>query len=310
MAYPYQLTQQRNNGPRTERTYEFTAQVPRPAQSMPKGKKDAKKGMQKKNARPMPNAKAPSTYQQGYYTQSPAMMNPSVEPSVKRRQIMSSNENEKTYEFEITMPRPAVNVQRKTARRQAGVQSHAGHYVLNKNGRRVYAHTEAQYLAIKKERDEAMRREHKRMLEEAAAARAESSIRTIASKNKSPIPKAFFIGATICTLLFMYIIYNMVYINERTREITDLEKELNSLTVLRKELEDELEKKNDLVFIEDYAVNRLGMVKTDRLSRQYISIENEDRIELLNEQDVDDTPAESVISKIKDKLNELWEYVN
>jgi hypothetical protein len=102
----------------------------------------------------------------------------------------------------------------------------------------------------------------------------------------------------------------MVYINERTREITDLEKELNTLTVHHKELEDELEKKNDLVFIEDYAVNRLGMVKTDRLSRQYISIENEDKIEILNEENVDDTPAKTILNKIKDRLDELWEYIN
>jgi len=256
----------------------------------------------------MQNNNGYNAYQNARHT--PHQMNTPVEPSVKRRQVMSANENEKTYEFEITMPRPAVNPQRRTARRQAGVQSHAGHYVLNKNGRRVYAHTEAQYLAIKKERDEAMKREYKRMLEEAAAARAESSIRTIASKSKTPIPKTFIAGAIVCTLLFMYMIYNMVYINERTRDITELEKELNVLTVRRKELEDELEKKNDLVFIEDYAVNRLGMVKTDRLSRQYISIENEDKIEILSEENVDDTPAETILHKIKDRLNELWEYVN
>lgn len=308
MAYPYQLTQQRNIGPRTERTYEFTAQVPRPAQNAVNGKKGAKKGSQKKQARPMPNNNGYNAYQNARHT--PHQMNTPVEPSVKRRQVMSANENEKTYEFEITMPRPAVNPQRKTARRQAGVQSHAGHYVLNKNGRRVYAHTEAQYLAIKKERDEAMKREYKRMLEEAAAARAESSIRTIASKSKTPIPKTFIAGAIVCTLLFMYMIYNMVYINERTRDITELEKELNVLTVRRKELEDELEKKNDLVFIEDYAVNRLGMVKTDRLSRQYISIENEDKIEILSEENVDDTPAKTILHKIKDRLDELWEYIN
>ncbi|MBR6725676.1 MAG: hypothetical protein IKL81_01665, partial [Clostridia bacterium] len=130
MAYPYQLTQQRNIGPRTERTYEFTAQVPRPAQNAVNGKKGAKKGAQKKQARPMQNNNGYNAYQNARHT--PHQMNTPVEPSVKRRQVMSANENEKTYEFEITMPRPAVNPQRRTAKRQAGVQSHAGHYVLNK----------------------------------------------------------------------------------------------------------------------------------------------------------------------------------
>lgn len=286
MTYSYQLKKEKG-GPRPERTYELTAEVPRPNDPRASNRRGAPQTARRQNAPPP--------------------------PTVRRRQVSSGYSQsgngivaERTYEFDINMPRP-----RQSAPKRPSRPAQAAHYVLNKNGRRVLARSEAEYLAIKKERDEALRREYKRMLEETAAARAESSIRTVAAGEKKPFPKRFIAAAAVCTLLFMYIVYNMVMLNERSREISALKSQVSELSATKQSLTDELAKKNDLIYIEDYAVNVLGMVKSDRLSRQYISIETSDKIEVVGE---DEQQSESttgiVINKFKSQLEDFWEYIS
>ena len=113
-----------------------------------------------------------------------------------------------------------------------------------------------------------------------AALRAKPSVRTVAAEKRNPFPFAVLMTAVICTMLFMYMVYNIVEINEYTLGISELKSTLSELQTREKELELKLEKKNDLSVIEEKA-SALGMVKIYSVSKQYVNVHNEDKIDVL-----------------------------
>ena len=63
-----------------------------------------------------------------------------------------------------------------------------------------------------------------------------------------------------------------------------MQNEISALAKQEDELLIALEVKNDLRTIEDIAVNKLGMVKKDLVTRQYIKISDEDMIETFDDE--------------------------
>jgi hypothetical protein len=143
---------------------------------------------------------------------------------------------------------------------------------------------------------------------------SEQNIRTVRSAIRVPMPTAVIFVSLVCTILFLYIIFNMVQISEKVRIINSMEDEFSTLDTEKNKLQGELEKKNDLNYIEDYALNKLGMVKSDQLLRQYVNIQNEDKIEIVTDTAIgsgDNTGGIlSVIRSVGTKLSELWEYIS
>ena len=116
----------------------------------------------------------------------------------------------------------------------------------------------------------------------ATAGETEPRIRTVRAREKKAFPTGIIFSCLVCSLLFMYLIYNSVQISEANREIRILKSTRTELEVQKKELELALEKKNDLLMIEKEA-KALGMVKRDQLSKQYITITGDDRIEVIGD---------------------------
>ena len=113
--------------------------------------------------------------------------------------------------------------------------------------------------------------------------------------------------------MFMYIIFNTVQITEQQRAISILKKEINALAAEKSELESEIDKRNDLRYIEEYATNKLGMVKSDQLPRYYVNIENEDKIEIVTDESGSGrSPGaiDIIVRNAGTKLSELWEYIS
>ncbi len=214
-------------------------------------------------------------------------------------------EREATYQFSSPGVSPRGNVPKSRS---------AVRYVIDKNGRKVVVHSQAELMRIRRERELAIQNEQRRILEEARAARAEQNMRTVRAAHLSKMSAGFIAAAVLCTLMLSVMVLNLVLINERNHEISDLESELERVIAVKSDLQESLEKKNDLIYIEEYAVNRLGMVKSDRLSRQYISISTADRIELVNKEDggsnVSDEAAEVVKSTLKSRFDAFWDKLN
>lgn len=138
----------------------------------------------------------------------------------------------------------------------------------------------------------------------------QDKVRTVESKEKKPFPLGAVVIVTICTVLLMVTVLSYVHINEYTVEVADLKAELTSLEKDKKELTLELEKKNDMLEIERYAQENLGMVKSDQLTKKHITLQSEDKIEVVGEEPEKTTEQESgIMSAIVNNVRGLLEYL-
>ncbi len=125
---------------------------------------------------------------------------------------------------------------------------------------------------------------------------AEPRIHTIAQTEGKPFPVAFIFTTLLCSMLFLYMIYNLVRINEYTIDISSLNKKMSTLTAAQTELTLKLERKNDLVEIERVATQEYGMVKRDKVTKQYVNAGSGDVIETAPAKPDDETSPDGLSS--------------
>ncbi|MBE6636587.1 MAG: septum formation initiator family protein [Ruminococcaceae bacterium] len=111
-----------------------------------------------------------------------------------------------------------------------------------------------------------------------AGVRVEPKVRTITNTQKVAFPYSIVFLALICSMLFFYMIFNYVQINEHTATVSDLQAEINTLLVEKDDLNAKLDLKNDLTLIEQIAREELGMVKLDEITKKYITMDHNDEI--------------------------------
>lgn len=139
----------------------------------------------------------------------------------------------------------------------------------------------------------------------------QDTVKTVKVGTKKPFPVAAVVMLTICTLLLMFTVMSYVQINEYTIEVALLRGELTELAGEKKELALALEEKNDMLEIEAYATENLGMVKSDQLTKKHITLDQEDKIEVVEtEPSQDATVVSSVMSAIGSNFRGLWEYID
>ncbi len=138
----------------------------------------------------------------------------------------------------------------------------------------------------------------------------QDNVETVKVKTKKPFPVAAVVMVTICTLLLMFTVMSYVQINEYTIEVALLRGELTDLAGEKKELALALEEKNDMLKIEEYATANLGMVKSDQLTKKHITLDQEDKVEVVETEPTQDvTVVSSVMSAIGENFRGLWEYM-
>ena len=79
----------------------------------------------------------------------------------------------------------------------------------------------------------------------------------------------------VMSLLLMLSVASTVGLNEKTVEISHLKEEIKALEKQRDEYVSEMDKKNDMVAFEQYAINNLGMLKGSLIQTD----DREDKIE-------------------------------
>ncbi len=129
----------------------------------------------------------------------------------------------------------------------------------------------------------------------------EEKVRTIRETAKRDFPTSVIFLAIMCTVLFMYIIYNMVQINEYTVELDALQKRIETLASTEKDLKLEVDKKNDLRVIEELAAGEYGMIKKDSVEKLYVNVGDEERSEAA-ETDESSSSAEGFIPSIMNAI--------
>jgi len=102
-------------------------------------------------------------------------------------------------------------------------------------------------------------------------------------------------------------IYNIVRINEYTIAISELKSRYNQLVTEQSELMLKLEKKNDLVEIERIATEQYGMVKRDKVAKQYVNVGEGDVIEVETEAEAETSSdgLSSLMSAISANFGDL-----
>ncbi|MEE0970492.1 MAG: hypothetical protein U0M06_14075 [Clostridia bacterium] len=93
------------------------------------------------------------------------------------------------------------------------------------------------------------------------------------------LPVGALMTVMICAVSLMFIVGSSVLLNDASDDYVGIQDEISQLAKKEEELLVALEVKNDLRSIENIAVNKLGMVKKDLVTRQYIKLSDEDVIE-------------------------------
>lgn len=103
-------------------------------------------------------------------------------------------------------------------------------------------------------------------------------------KNFRHLPVATILVVVACAVSLMFIVGSSVMLSDASNEYLDLQSEVSKLAKQESELSIALEMKNNLRTIESIAVDKLGMVSKDLISKQYISLTDEDVIETYDEE--------------------------
>ena len=135
-------------------------------------------------------------------------------------------------------------------------------------------------------------------------------VRTVKVKATTPFPIGIIIVCFFCVLLFMFILHNMVEINEKNTEVQNLGYQFDDLSWQKEELSRKLEEKNNLLRISEDAVNQLGMITGDQLEKQYIDISYSDEIVRPETEEGDFSfRLGGLFRSFEDKINSLIEYL-
>lgn len=114
--------------------------------------------------------------------------------------------------------------------------------------------------------------------------------------------KFLTVGLIAFGIAFAFI-YGKVELSRITNEQSELMAQLAQLEENNLSLESELEAKTSLVKVEDYAENELGLIKLDKSQIEYVEIENDAVIEVIEKED------ESLLSSIKSWFDGVLEYI-
>ncbi|MBQ8254599.1 MAG: septum formation initiator family protein [Clostridia bacterium] len=119
----------------------------------------------------------------------------------------------------------------------------------------------------------------KKMAVPVASVRTEPTVRTVTDTTKVAFPYSVVFLSLLCSLLFFYMIFNYVQINEHTSTVSDLKSEIATLSFEAEDLTAKLDMKNDLTVIEKIAKEKLGMVTVDEIAKKYITMDPDDTID-------------------------------
>lgn len=205
-------------------------------------------------------------FEQGYRARSGYRPVTNVQPNMNARPI-SSNQ------------RPS------SARSYANNSSNENARQINSSSRvrTSSGSSSARNLPQKKEEQKAPVSKLRRAVEKEAS-RMTAPVKLL-SRNFRNLPISAMLTVVICAVSLMFIVGSSVLLSDASNDYVNMQNEIASLAKQEDELLIALESKNDLRAINDIAVNKLGMVKKDLVSRQYIKLGDEDKIETFEDND-------------------------
>ena len=114
----------------------------------------------------------------------------------------------------------------------------------------------------------------------------------------TPLPVAMLICLLVCTMTVLSVVWGSAMVGGVAEEVDSLESQVAELAETRRELNQALDRKNDLREIERIAVEELGMIGTDLITKKYISVSGIDMIEAFDTEDKESIGLSTLLSAI------------
>ncbi len=135
-------------------------------------------------------------------------------------------------------------------------------------------------------------------------AKPEIKVKTNAQVDRSGISAlGVFVKAAVILGILFAVLYGNVETNRLFNEITKLQNELNSLQAENISLAAEYESVTSLKNVEDYAEDVLGLKKLDKAQIEYVEMEGDKVIEIVEPADT------NIFVAIRNWWNEVCEYI-
>lgn len=129
----------------------------------------------------------------------------------------------------------------------------------------------------------------------------------ILEKKKKNMPFKTIAVLAFVFVLSIFVVNEYVLINEYSSNIADMKSTIDQLSKEKDYYISQIEKKNNMIDIENYASDKLGMMSGGEVEKEYIIIEGEDSIEVYEpEKDREDSIASIVMSALGENLIQAW----
>lgn len=120
-------------------------------------------------------------------------------------------------------------------------------------------------------------------------------------------PVRFVFYALVATLMLMFIVYTNSVVNEISYDISDLEAKISMTKAENEKLSIELDKKYDLKYIEDVAVNKLGLVKSTEVVKHYVNISGGSDVVIANRTNSAATTISATLDSFKESVANIYQ---
>lgn len=120
----------------------------------------------------------------------------------------------------------------------------------------------------------------------------------VKAAHRMPLPVAAMVALIVCTLTVLTVVTGSALVGRASDEVSELKNEAAALAATERELTQELDRKNDLRTIERIAVDELGMIPTDLITKKYISFSGIDVIEAYTDDREESVGLSTLLSAI------------
>ena len=128
----------------------------------------------------------------------------------------------------------------------------------------------------------------------------------IRKEKKTPFPIAVVLFLVVVTLLFLFMMMNYAEIDKYNSAVTELQNEVATLQAEQKKLDLRLENKDDRTAFEKYAAEELGMVKSDSLSKYIVTLNPEDKTEIMEYDDGKESGFGYLLSGLAEVIRDFF----
>ena len=141
---------------------------------------------------------------------------------------------------------------------------------------------------------------------ERARARANAPVIVRSKGHKKPFPVSFVFYSVVLSLVFCFLIYNYSIINSMSYENESIQDEIELLSQENEQLSILLDKRNDLNYIEEYAINELGMVKSTDVVKQYVSLSGSDNV-VVTQENMEKAYLGTTLNSLKRSVQKIFD---